>query len=51
MYFMIHASDHDEAPGLMWRAYNQAHSLGAPPTQGTLELAPSATPSQTMVKS
>ena len=38
MYFMIHASDHDEAPGLMWRAYKQAHSLGAPPTQGALEL-------------
>jgi len=38
MYYMIHASDHDEAPGLMWRAYNQAHSLGAPPTQGALEL-------------
>jgi three-Cys-motif partner protein len=24
MYFMVHASDHDEAPKLMWRAYNQA---------------------------
>lgn len=24
MYFMIHASDHDEAPKLMWRAYHNA---------------------------
>lgn len=24
MYYMIHASDHPEAPGLMWRAYDQA---------------------------
>jgi three-Cys-motif partner protein len=24
MYFMIHASDHPAAPGLMWRAYDQA---------------------------
>ncbi len=24
MYFMVHASDHDEAPKLMWRAYHKA---------------------------
>ena len=24
MYYMIHASDHDEAPALMWRAYGKA---------------------------
>lgn len=24
MYFMVHASDHDEAPKLMWRAYHNA---------------------------
>lgn len=44
MYYMIHASDHDEAPGLMFRAYSQAHNLGAPPAQGVLELPPPACP-------
>lgn len=24
MYFMVHATDHDEAPKLMWRAYHRA---------------------------
>jgi three-Cys-motif partner protein len=24
MYFMVHASDHDDAPKLMWRAYHKA---------------------------
>lgn len=25
MYYMIHATDHDDAPGLMWRAYRKVH--------------------------
>jgi three-Cys-motif partner protein len=37
MYYMIHASDHDEAPGLMWRAFNQAIAT-PPPEQHALAL-------------
>lgn len=39
MYYMIHATDHDEAPKLMWRAYNQAVAPVRPPDQFTLDLA------------
>lgn len=36
MYFMVHASDHDEAPKLMWRAYHQA-VLPLPDTSEQME--------------
>lgn len=37
MYYMIHATDHDQAPGLMWRAYNQAIGPHVKPDQGSFE--------------
>jgi three-Cys-motif partner protein len=37
MYYMIHATDHPDAPGLMWRAYDQAiMPLEPPPEQGAI---------------
>lgn len=37
MYYMIHATDHPAAPGLMWRAYRNAVTLAdPPPDQGKL---------------
>jgi three-Cys-motif partner protein len=36
MYFMVHASDHDEAPKLMWRAYH--HAVTERPTAVQLDL-------------
>lgn len=33
MYYMIHASDHDEAPKLMWRAYGKALDIKETPEQ------------------
>lgn len=39
MYYMIHASDHPEAPKLMYRAYCQAVGVPPPPEQFKLELA------------
>ena len=33
MYFMIHATDHDEAPKLMLRAYNNATKRSGPVEQ------------------
>ena len=36
MYYMIHASDHPEAPKLMWRAYDQAIAPLERPEQGLL---------------
>jgi three-Cys-motif partner protein len=36
MYYMIHASDHPAAPGLMWRAYDQAIASLDVPEQGLL---------------
>ena len=38
MYYMIHASDHPDAPSLMWRAYDQAIAPLQAPQQGQLEL-------------
>ena len=35
MYYMIHASDHDQAPSLMSRAYRK--STGVPPNEEQLE--------------
>lgn len=38
MYFMIHASDHPDAPGLMWRAYDKTITeLEDPPEQLELQ--------------
>ena len=37
MYYMVHATDHPEAPKLMSRAYRQAVSLQEPIEQSTLE--------------
>lgn len=46
MYYMIHATDHPAAPGLMARAYNQAvMSLQKKPDQGLLFPLPPAAPS------
>jgi hypothetical protein len=39
MYYMIHATDHPLAPGLMARAYNRAVSPREPIEQLRLELA------------
>jgi three-Cys-motif partner protein len=36
MYYMIHATDHPAAPGLMRRAYDQAIQPDAAPKQGTI---------------
>jgi three-Cys-motif partner protein len=36
MYYMIHSTDHPEAPVLMSRAYRQATGRGNPPTQESL---------------
>ncbi len=38
MYFMIHATDHPEGPGLMWRAYKNAIQPLETPEQLNLEL-------------
>jgi len=40
MYYMIHASDHPDAPRLMWRAYNQAIMPLEAPEQHKLDLKP-----------
>lgn len=37
MYYMIHATDHQQAPGLMWRAYGKAVKVDPPPEQGEIE--------------
>ncbi len=42
MYFMVHASDHDEAPKLMWRAYNKAVDPLEAPEQMKIKLAGNA---------
>ncbi|HXG29323.1 MAG TPA: three-Cys-motif partner protein TcmP [Nevskiales bacterium] len=36
MYYMIHATDHPDAPGLMWRAFNQATQPLDQPVQGDM---------------
>jgi three-Cys-motif partner protein len=38
MFHMIHATDHDEAPKIMWRAYRNATNAHEPVEQLTLEL-------------
>lgn len=38
MYYMIHASDHEQAPALMMRAYRQAVLPDEPPEQLKIEL-------------
>lgn len=38
MYYMIHATDHDQAPKLMYRAYHNAVSPAVPPIQEKLDL-------------
>jgi three-Cys-motif partner protein len=38
MYYMVHATDHDEAPNLMARAYRQATGTKEPPEQFLLQL-------------
>lgn len=39
MYYMIHASDHPDAPGLMWRAYDKTITeFEKPPEQRLLDL-------------
>lgn len=40
MFHMIHATDHDEAPKLMWRAYRNATNAPEPAEQLALELSP-----------
>jgi three-Cys-motif partner protein len=45
MYFMIHATDHDEAPALMYRSYDQVHQPKEPLPNDLFEwrLPPAAT--------
>ena len=38
LYHMIHASDHDEAPGLMFRAYNRTVRRSSPSLQRPMDL-------------
>ena len=38
MFYMIHATDHEEAPKLMWRAYRSVTNAPEPLSQLELEL-------------
>jgi three-Cys-motif partner protein len=42
MYYMLHATDHPEAPKLMWRAYDRANFPPPPQEQLGLDLAPAS---------
>lgn len=39
MYYMIHATDHEKAPGLMYRAYHEAIKPKTPPREVQMEFA------------